>query len=84
MSSHYSRVLIFGEVNVMDAARTVRRISKVAILLVRKRYEEGSFKQVEGYSKGRKLKFFREKRTNRRLPTAKYIEGLGRPVYFDK
>lgn len=36
---HYSLVLIFGEVNVMEAVRTVRRISKVPILVVRKRYD---------------------------------------------
>ena len=36
---HYSLVLIFGGVNVMEAVRTVRRISRVPILVVRKRYD---------------------------------------------
>ncbi len=35
----YSLVLIVGEVNVMEAVRAVRRISKVPILVVRKRYD---------------------------------------------
>lgn len=35
----YSLVLIFGRVNVMDAVRTVRRVSNVPILVMRKRYD---------------------------------------------
>lgn len=35
----YSLVLILGGVNLMDAIRTVRRISKVPILVARKRYD---------------------------------------------
>ena len=38
-SFRYSLVLILGEVNVMEAVRAVRRISKVPILVVRKRYD---------------------------------------------
>lgn len=35
----YSLVLIFGRVNVMDAVRTVRQVSNVPILVIRKQYD---------------------------------------------
>lgn len=35
----YSLVLIFGRVNVMDAVRTVRRVSNVPIFVIRKQYD---------------------------------------------
>ncbi len=35
----YSLVLISGRVNVMDAVRTVRRVSNIPILVIRKQYD---------------------------------------------
>lgn len=35
----YSLVLIYGRVNVVDAVRTVRRVSNVPILVIRNRYD---------------------------------------------